>query len=185
MKKIVVFASGSGSNFEVIVKKLHGQVCEVALLVCDKPGAYCLERAARLGIKTMQLTLKDFPSKVEYETEILKYLEKIDPDLIVLAGYMKLIEETLLNRYEGKIINIHPTLLPAFSGKDGMNDAMRYGVKVMGVTVHYIDAGIDTGKIIDQDSFKRADEETDAQSQAKIRAMEHELYPRVIERLLK
>ena len=185
MKKIVVFASGTGSNFETIVKKLHGKVCEVALLVCDKPGARCLERAEDLGIKTLQLTLKDFTSKVAYELEIMKHLKEIDPELIVLAGYMKLIGETLLSEYEGKIINIHPSLLPAFPGATGIDDAIQYGVKVMGVTVHYVDAGVDTGKIIDQDSFKRAEGETDAESQERIHVIEHELYSRVIEKLLK
>ena len=185
MKKIVVFASGSGSNFEMIVKKLHGQVCDVALLVCDQPDAYCLKRAKRLGIKTLQLTLADFSSKVCYEREIIRHLMKINPDLIVLAGYMKFIGETLLREYEGKIINIHPSLLPAFPGANGIGDAIQYGVKVMGVTVHYVDAGIDTGRIIDQESFKRAADETDAQTIERIHRIEHDLYPRVIERLLK
>ena len=185
MKKIVVFASGSGSNFESIVKKLHHNSCEVALLVCDQPDAYCLERAKNFGIETLQLSLKHFKSKVEYEEEILKHLKKIDPDLIVLAGYMKLIGETLLSEYEGKLINIHPSLLPAFPGKDGIGDALRYGVKVMGVTVHYVDSGVDTGKIIDQESFKREEEETSEESREKIHAIEHRLYPSVIERLLK
>ena len=184
MKKIVVFASGSGSNFEAIVRKLHGKICDVALLVCDKPEAHCLKRAQNLGIKTLQLTLKDFPSKVEYENEIIKNLKEIDPELIVLAGYMKLIGKTLLNAYEGKIINIHPSLLPAFPGLDGISDAISYGVRVMGVTIHYVDAGMDTGKIIDQESFKRTDNETAAQSKEKIHAIEHELYPRVIEKIL-
>ena len=185
MKKIVVFASGSGSNFEAIVKKLHGDVCEVALLVCDKSEAYCLERAENLGIKTLQLTLKDFPSKVEYELEIIKHLKAIDPELIVLAGYMKLVGETLLDEYEGKIINIHPSLLPAFPGLDGIGDAIKYGVKVMGVTVHYVDAGMDTGEIIDQDGFRRAEGETIQESTKKIHAIEHELYPKIITQLLK
>lgn len=185
MKKIVVFASGSGSNFEVIVKKLHGQVCDVALLVCDKPEAYCLERAKRLGIKTLQLTLADFSSKACYEYEMIKHLKEINPDLIVLAGYMKFIGETLLHEYEGKIINIHPSLLPAFPGADGIGDAIKYGVKVMGATVHYVDAGIDTGQIIDQDSFKRANDETNAETIERIHQIEHDLYPKVIERLLK
>ena len=184
MKKIVVFASGSGSNFEAIVTKLHGKACEVSLLVCDNPDAYCLERAKKLGIKTLQLILKDFPSKACYELEMIKHLKDISPDLIVLAGYMKLIGETLLNEYEGKIINIHPSLLPAFPGKDGIGDALTYGVKVMGVTVHYVDAGMDTGQIIDQASFRRTCDETDAQSKEKIHAIEHELYPQVIKSLL-
>jgi len=184
MKNIVVFASGSGSNFENLVKKLHGDYCNVALLVCDKPDAYCLERARNLGIKTLQLTLKDFPSKVDYELEIIKHLKAIDPELIVLAGYMKLISETLLGKYEGRIINIHPSLLPAFPGADGIGDAYRYGVKIMGVTVHYVDAGIDTGKIIDQESFK-CEEDDDLQAVTKkIHAIEHAIYPRVIKRLL-
>ncbi|MCL2559186.1 MAG: phosphoribosylglycinamide formyltransferase [Turicibacter sp.] len=185
MKRIVVFASGSGSNFETIVQKLHGKVCEVALLVCDKPGAYCLERAEKLGIATLQVSLKDFASKADYELAIIKHLQKVEPELIVLAGYMKLIGEVLLAEYEGKIINIHPALLPAFPGADGIGDALRYGVRVMGVTVHYVDAGVDTGRIIDQDSFKRADGETEQQSKEKIHAIEHDLYPRVIEQLLK
>lgn len=184
MKKIVVFASGSGSNFETIVKKLHNKECEVALLICDRPGAYCLERAKTLGIKTLQLTLKDFPTKVAYELEIMKHLQKINPALIVLAGYMKLVGETLLDEYEGKIINIHPSLLPAFPGADGIKDAIQYGVKVMGVTVHYVDAGMDTGKIIDQESFRRGDDETAEASKEKIHAIEHELYPKVIKKLL-
>jgi len=190
MKKIVIFASGSGSNFEAIVKKLHGNICEVALLFCDQADAYCLERAKKLGIETLQLTLKDFESKVvdakiAYEEEIIENLETINPDLIVLAGYMKIVGKTLLCAYEGKIINIHPSLLPAFPGRDGIGDALRYGVRVMGVTVHYVDAGVDTGKIIAQDCFKREAGESFAESKARIHAIEHELYPQVITELLK
>ena len=184
MKKIVIFASGSGSNFEMLVKKLHPDVCQVALLVCDQPDAYCLKRAEALRIDTLKLELKSFDSKVAYEEEILKHLEEIDPDLIVLAGYMKLIGKTLLDAYEGKIINIHPSLLPAFPGRDGIGDALRYGVKVMGVTIHYVDAGVDTGQIISQESFKREPDETFEESKAKIHALEHELYPQVIRDLL-
>lgn len=184
MKKIVVFASGSGSNFEAIVTQLHQQVCDVALLVCDQPGAYCLERAEKLGIPTLALRLQDFASKAAYELEILKHLKPIDPALVVLAGYMKLVSATLLAAYEGRIVNVHPALLPAFPGKDGIGDALRYGVRVMGVTVHYVDAGVDTGQIIDQESFKRGCGETDAQSKAHIHAIEHALYPSVIKKLL-
>jgi len=184
MKNIVIFASGSGSNFENLVKTLHGNNCNVALLICDQPDAYCLQRAKNLGIKTLQLTLRDFGSKVEYELEILKHLKDIDPELIVLAGYMKLIGETLLDEYEGKIINIHPSLLPAFPGADGIGDAYRYGVKIMGVTVHFVDAGMDTGQIIDQESFKREEGDDLREVTKKIHAVEHELYPRVVKKLL-
>lgn len=184
MKKIIIFASGSGSNFQTLVEKLHGKACEVALLVCDKPGAYCLERAAKLNIPTYSFNPKDFPSKADFEQEIINQIQPIDPDLIVLAGYMRIFGPTFLAAYEGKIINIHPALLPAFPGRDGIGDALAYGVKIMGVTVHYVDAGIDTGKIIQQDSFKRTGAETVEEIKKKIHALEHELYPKVILDLL-
>ncbi|MDE5977163.1 MAG: phosphoribosylglycinamide formyltransferase [Turicibacter sp.] len=184
MKKIVVFASGSGSNFQTIVDKLHQKVCEVSLLVCDKPGAYCIERAEKLQIPTFVFNPKAYETKAEFETEICKQLAGIQPDLIVLAGYMRIIGETLLSVYEGKIINIHPALLPAFPGRDGIGDALNYGVKVMGVTVHYVDAGIDTGHIIDQLCFKRIGNESREEIEQQIHELEHELYPQVIAKLL-
>ena len=184
MKKIVVFASGSGSNFEAIVKQLHGKVCEVALLICDKPGAGCLERASQLGIDMWVTIPKDYASKVDYERKIIEKLSQINPQLIVLAGYMRIVGPTLLEHYDGKIINIHPSLLPAFAGKDGIKDALAYGVKLIGVTVHFVDAGIDTGKIIDQDGFKIEAHQSVQEIEEKIHAIEHQLYPKVIEFLL-
>ena len=184
MKNIVIFASGSGSNFQVLVEKLHGQDCQVALLVCDKPGAYCVERAANLNIPALVLNPKDFPSKKEYEQEIINHLSPVQPDLIVLAGYMRILGATFLDAYEGRIINIHPSLLPAFAGRDGIGDALKYGVKILGVTVHYVDAGIDTGQIIDQESFKLAGSESEAEIRSKIHAIEHVLYPKVIKEIL-
>lgn len=184
MKKIVVFASGNGSNFQSLAEQLHKKHCEVALLVCDKPEAFCLERAKQLEIATLAVNPKQFASKELYELEIAKHLTTINPDLIVLAGYMRIIGKTLLDRYEGKIINIHPSLLPAFPGRDGIGDAIEYGVKIMGVTVHYIDDGIDTGKIIDQACFKLEGDESDEEIKQKIHVLEHELYPQVIKNLL-
>lgn len=184
MKRIVVFASGTGSNFENIVTELHQKQCEVALLICDKQGAYCLERAVKLGIKYLVIEPSTFVSKSLYEQKILEELVEIKPDLIVLAGYMRLIGPDLLTAYEGKIINIHPSLLPAFPGRDGIGDALAYGVKIMGITVHYVDAGIDTGQIIDQLSFKRMGKDSKEEITAKIHELEKELYPQVIKRLL-
>jgi len=188
-KRIVVFASGSGSNFEAIVEQLHGkhidgEPCEVALLVCDQPGATCLDRAKRLGIPTFAAKLGDFRSKADYEQAIVEQLNQIQPDLIALAGYMKIVGPTLLNAYEGKIINIHPALLPAFPGKDGIGDALKYGVKIIGVTIHYVDAGVDTGKIIDQVAMRVEPADTEEQTRNKIHKLEHELYPQVIRELL-
>ncbi|KAB6103110.1 formyltransferase family protein, partial [Bacteroides xylanisolvens] len=116
--------------------------------------------------------------------EICTQLIPLNPDLIVLAGYMRIVGQTLLDVYEGKIINIHPALLPAFPGRDGITDALKYGVKIMGVTVHYVDSGIDTGMIIDQVCFKRTGLETREEIEQKIHDLEHELYPTVIKQLL-
>lgn len=184
MRKIVIFASGSGSNFQAISESLDENQCEVALLICDKPGAYCLERAAALNIPTFTFNPKDYANKEEFEQEICTQLAPINPDLIVLAGYMRIIGPTLLQAYEGRIINIHPALLPAFPGRDGIGDALKYGVKVLGVTVHYVDSGVDTGQIIDQACFKRSGNETKEEIEQKIHALEHEIYPRVIKQLL-
>lgn len=184
MKKIVVFASGSGSNFQAIAESLDTSQCEISLLVCDRPGAYCLERAAALNIPTFVFNPKEYENKEEFEKQICQQLATINPDLIVLAGYMRIIGPTLLSEYEGRIINIHPALLPAFPGRDGIKDALKYGVKVLGVTIHYIDSGIDTGQIIDQVAFKRSGLETKEEIEQKIHTLEHELYPKVIKQLL-
>ena len=185
MRKIVVFASGSGSNFENIVKKLHGRVCEVALLVCDKPGALCVERAEKLGIPSVTISPKDFNSKSGYEEEIIKKLSGEGIDLIVLAGYMRIIGPVLLDAFEGKIINIHPSLLPAFKGLDAIGQAFRHGVRIMGATVHFVDSGMDTGTIIDQMAFRLMDGDTRETVEEKIHALEYALYPEVIEKLIK
>ena len=185
MKKMVVFASGSGSNFENIVKKLHGEICEVALLLCDKPDAFCLERAKGLGIASVVINPKDFDTKSDYEEKIIQTLDEIEIDLIVLAGYMRLIGKSLLAKFEGKIINIHPSLLPAFPGLEAIGQAFGHGARVMGATVHFVDAGMDTGAIIDQMAFQLNDDDTLETVTAKMHDIEHRLYPAVIEKLLR
>lgn len=184
MKKIVIFASGSGSNFQAIVEQLHQKHCDVALLICDKPGAICIERATKLGIAAFVTNPNEYRSKVAYELALIGQLALIQPDLIVLAGYMRLIGPTILSQYEGKIINIHPSLLPAFPGRHGIQDAVDYGVKIIGVTVHYVDAGIDTGNIIDQDCFRLKPNQSLEQIEDQVHTLEHQLYPQVIKNLL-
>ncbi|HHY73735.1 MAG TPA: phosphoribosylglycinamide formyltransferase [Bacillus bacterium] len=185
MKKIAVFASGSGTNFQAIVDAVKaGQLsCEIVLLVCDKPGAFCIERAEKAGVPTAVLSPKEFASKVEYEQEILRELSANNVELIVLAGYMRLIGEPLLSAYEGRIINIHPSLLPSFPGKDAIGQAFDAKVKITGVTVHYVDEGMDTGPIISQEAVKMDDNETRESLEAKIHQVEHILYPKVIQKL--
>lgn len=182
MKKIAVFASGSGSNFQAII---DAQLkAKISLLVCDKPQAFCVERAKAADIPTFVFQAKDYADKEAYELEILHTLKEHGVELIVLAGYMRLIGPTLLQAFEGKIINIHPSLLPAFPGKDAIGQALEAKVKVSGVTVHFVDAGMDTGPIIAQRAIELSEDESKESLQTKIHRIEHELYPKVIQGLL-
>ena len=149
-KRLAVFASGTGSNFEAIVTACEqGKIpAETVALVCDKPSARVVERASRHGVKSFTFDPKSFASKVEMETVIADFLDENGVDLVCLAGYMRIISDTLLSRYDGKIINIHPSLLPAFPGARAVEQAMEYGVKVFGVTIHYVDRTVDGGRII-------------------------------------
>ncbi|MED4785092.1 phosphoribosylglycinamide formyltransferase [Brevibacillus choshinensis] len=183
VKKVAIFASGSGSNFEAIVQavqsgRLNG--VEVSLLVCDKPGAKVLERAERLGIEAFVFQPKEFADKAAFEAEIVAQLRQRDVSLVVLAGYMRLVGETLLSSYEGRIINLHPSLLPAFTGKDAVGQAIAYGVKITGVTVHVVDAGLDTGPIIAQIPVAVLKDDTSETLAARIHEVEHGLLVEVI-----
>lgn len=183
---ISVFASGSGTNFQAIADAVNNGTipARIALLVCDKPDAYVLQRAEKEGITTFVFEPKKFVSKAHYEQQILMELQRHEVEWIFLAGYMRIIGRTLLNAYPEKIVNIHPALLPAFPGANGILDAYKYGVKVFGVTVHFVDEGADTGKIIDQDSFKIWGSESLEEVENQIHKIEHEIYPRVIAKLL-
>lgn len=184
--KIAVFASGNGSNFESIVEATRdgrlSQV-EVALLICDKTNAYVLERANRLGIPTYAFQPKEYPDKAAFETEIVRQLEDNDISFIVLAGYMRLVGEVLLRAYGGRIINLHPSLLPAFTGKDAIGQAIAYGVKVTGVTVHFVDEGLDTGPIIAQLPVQVEEKDTEETLAKRIHEVEHQLLVEVIQKI--
>jgi phosphoribosylglycinamide formyltransferase-1 len=187
VKRIAIFASGSGSNFEAVVAatrdgRLNG--VQVALLVCDKPGARVLERAARLGIETFVFDPKAYPDKAAFETEIVARLGERDISLVVLAGYMRLLGTVMLSAYEGRVINLHPSLLPAFAGKDAVGQAIAYGVKVTGVTVHFVDAGLDTGPIIAQVPVPVKEGDTAESLGARIHQVEHGLLVDVIDQIL-
>ena len=128
-KQLAVFASGTGTNFDAIARACADGVldAEVAVMVCDKPGAAVIEKAARYGVETFVFSPKSYPCKAAFEAEIVKILDAKKIDLVCLAGYMRIVGETLLNAYEGKIINIHPALLPAFKGAHAVEDAVAYG----------------------------------------------------------
>ena len=185
MKRLAVFASGNGTNFEAIVSAAErGELpARVVLLVCDRPGARVVERAAAHGVETLAFAPKEYASKADYEAEIVRRLDAAGVELVCLAGYMRIVGETLLGAYGERIINIHPSLLPAFRGAHAIEQALAYGVKVFGVTIHYVDATLDGGRIIAQRAFEY-DGGDRAELEAKIHAVEHPLYVETIRRLL-
>lgn len=184
MKKIAVFASGSGSNFQALQESIErGELhAKVELVVTDKPGAYVVTRAEQFGIPVLELAPKMFESKAAYEEAIIAELRSRDVEWIVLAGYMRLVSDVLLEAYPNRIVNIHPSLLPSFPGKDAIGQAMAHGVKVTGVTVHYVDAGMDTGPIIAQTAVEVVDSDREA-TEERIHKAEHVLYAETLQKL--
>ena len=178
MKKIAVFASGNGSNFQVIAEQFP-----VEFVFSDHRDAYVLERAEKLGVTAHAFELKEFDSTVDYEKTIVAVLEKYDIDLVCLAGYMKIVGTTLLKAYEGRIINIHPAYLPEFPGAHGIDDAWEAGVDQSGVTIHWVDSGVDTGTVIKQVRVPRLAGDTIESFEARIHENEYKLYPEVLESL--
>ncbi len=186
MKNIAVFASGTGSNFIAIYEAIVNQYLEanIVLLVSDRPKSSVVKKAIKLHIPTFIFNPSDFSDKASYEIDILNILKERDVDLIVLAGYMRLIGNTLLNGYQRKIINIHPSLLPQYKGLDAIGQAMNDNAKMTGITVHYVDKGMDTGDIIAQESFVIEANESRETIEAKAHNIEHQLYPKVIKKIL-
>ncbi len=184
-RRIAVFASGEGSNFEAIVQACErGDIpADVVALVCDRPNARVVERATQYGIDTYAFSPQSFASKADMENAIADYLDAKAVELVCLAGYMRIITDTLLSRYEGRIINIHPSLLPAFPGAHAVKDALEYGVKVFGVTIHYVDRTVDGGRIIAQRAIPYEGNDLD-ELFSMVHTVEHELYTATIARVL-
>ncbi len=185
MRQIAIFASGSGSNFQALVDAVQSGTLKanIKLLICDRPGAFVIQRAQAAGIPAYVFQAKEYENKQAFEQEILNELTHLGVDFIVLAGYMRLVGPTLLESYGGRIVNIHPSLLPAFPGKDAIGQAIDGGVKITGVTIHYVDAGMDTGEIIAQEIVRVTSGETKQSLQDKIQHVEHHLYPTTLNHL--
>ncbi len=185
MTRLAVFASGNGSNFEALANACaSGKVAaKIAVLITDCENAYALERAKRLGIDGVFVDPKAFPTKKAMEQKMLEILKQYQAEWVCLAGYMRIVGETLREAYPDKIVNIHPALLPAFKGAHAIRDAYCYGVKVTGVTVHLIDDQIDCGKIVMQRAVD-IDGLTLEETEAKIHETEHRLYADALNRLL-
>lgn len=191
MLRIAVLASGSGSNLQVIIDRLHHRVAgiEVALVVSNVLGAPALERAERAGIPTATFRLEDYldtkvtawAAREVRDRAMADAIEAAHVDLVVLAGYMHMLTPGFLRRFPQRVINLHPALLPAFPGVHGIEDAFEYGAKVTGVTVHFVDEGMDTGPLIAQEALLVHDDDTLGSLATRIHALEHRVLPRVIE----
>ena len=185
MHNLAIFASGTGTNFVAIAKACASGVIDarVAVMVCDKPGAAVIDRARELGVETFVFSPRDYASKADYEAEVVKILDVKQVELVCLAGYMRIVGETLLQAYEGKIINIHPSLLPAFKGAHAVEQAVAYGVKVYGISIHWVNSDLDGGKIIAQRAFPY--EGSDPEDVHRLgQKIEHELYVETINKIL-
>lgn len=184
--KLAVFASGTGSNFEAIADACaDGRLdAEVVLMVCDKPAAAVVGKAASRGIDSFVFNPKDYACKADYEREILALLDSKGVELVCLAGYMRIVSDVLLDAYAGRIINIHPSLLPSFRGAHAVEQAVAFGVKVYGITIHYVTSELDGGRIIAQRAFEY--EGSDPEEVHRIgQKIEHALYVETIEKVLK
>jgi phosphoribosylglycinamide formyltransferase 1 len=181
--RVAVFASGGGSNFQAIADSVkEGRLqASVELLVCDRPQAPVVKRAEEAGVPVLAFRPKDYDSRESYEREIVQQLQDKKIELVVLAGFMRIITDVLVQAYWGRMLNIHPSLLPAFPGLHAVKQALDYGVRVAGVTVHVVDGGLDSGPILAQRAIEILDGDTEETLSGRIHQIEHELYPQVIQ----
>ncbi len=182
MPKLAVFCSGVGSNFQAILdairrKKLKARV---ALMVCDNPKAKALERARRHEVPVFLMSPKLFKTREDYERLLVRVLKLEAVDLVVLAGFMRILSPTFVRAYKNRIVNIHPSLLPAFKGAHAIRDAFEAGVRETGVSVHIVTEEVDAGPVLLQEKVKVSKKDTLRSLETKIHRVEHSLYPRAI-----
>ena len=179
---IAIFASGRGTNFSAIAAAIKKGLIKanLSLLVCDNPKAGVLLKAKAAKVEVFLADRKTFSSKIDFENAIIEALKKHKIGLIVLAGFMRILSARFVRKYYGRIINIHPSLLPAFKGEEGIKDAFSYCVKMTGVTVHFVDVLMDHGPIILQQAVVINERDTQKALEEKIHRVEHALYPQAI-----
>ncbi|HET8567171.1 MAG TPA: phosphoribosylglycinamide formyltransferase [Solirubrobacterales bacterium] len=178
--RIVVLASGSGTNLQAILDQLHGREVEVVGVGSDKPEAGALERGRGAGVETAVFPAAEFPDRARRDEAMGDWIESRRPDLVVLAGYMQLLSAPFVRRFRNRVVNIHPALLPDFPGLDAIGQALAAGVETTGVTVHFVDEGVDTGPVIARREVPVAAGVRREELEAVVHAVEHELYPEAI-----
>jgi phosphoribosylglycinamide formyltransferase-1 len=179
---IAVLVSGSGTNLQAIIDAVSkGYIpARIALVLSDEKNAFALERAKKCGIEAVALDKKDFKDREDFDREIVKNLKSKNVELVVLAGFMRLLSPYFIREYRDKIINIHPALLPAFKGSHGIKDAIEHGVKVTGVTVHFVDEHLDNGPIILQRAVEIKEGDNEDTLLERVHKEEHRIYPEAI-----
>jgi phosphoribosylglycinamide formyltransferase-1 len=174
--RVGVLASGAGTNLQAIFDRLHGREgVEVVAVASDKPGAQALSRAAAAGVESAVFERGAYPDRAARDRAIAGWLDGRGVELVVLAGYMQLLDPAFLARFESRVVNVHPALLPAFPGIRAVEQALDYGVKVFGVTVHFVDEGVDTGRIIAQRAVDLPDATEPGVVRDALRPLEHDL----------
>lgn len=182
MVNIAVLCSGSGTNLQAIVDAVKAKRLSVniALVVSDNKSAFALVRAKGAGIETLFIDPKEFKGRESYDKEVVKHLKKRKVELVVLAGFMRIISPYFVNEYRNRIMNIHPAILPAFKGGHAIKDALEHGAKVTGATVHFIDERVDNGPIILQRTVDVREDDTEESLLERVHRVEHEIYPLAI-----
>ena len=184
MKKgtFVVLASGRGSNFQAIIDRVRDGYIDAACtcLVTDNPDAYAIQRAEDAGIPVEIVSYKAFSDKDKYENALLSVLVRYNPDLVVLAGYMRLLGKKIVDSYNGRMMNIHPSLLPAFQGLHAQRQALMYGTKIAGCTVHFVTHDMDAGPVIVQRAVRVLDDDDEESLSERILIEEHHAFPEAI-----
>ena len=181
-RKIGVLVSGRGSNLQALMDEIAAGTLnvEITVVISDKKDAFALERAAKAGIKNVAVERKECASKEEFENKITAALEEAGAELVVLAGFMRILSPVFVGHWHHKIVNIHPALLPSFPGLDGQGQALNYGVKIAGCTVHFVDEGTDSGPIILQKAVPVLDDDTHDTLADRILEQEHKALPEAV-----
>lgn len=183
--RIVVLVSGTGSNLQAVIDAVKGGELdvEIAAVGADREGTYGVERSDEAGIETFVVNFNSFPTRAEWDAALADKVASYAPDVVVSSGFMRIVSADFISRFGGRYLNTHPALLPAFPGAHGVRDAIDYGVKVTGCTVHWADAGVDTGPIVAQEAVAIADGEDEDALHERIKVVERRLLIDVLRRL--
>ncbi len=183
---IAVLCSGQGTNLQAIIQAVRSRrlKARIALVVSDNPMAYALERARAAKIPVVVIDPRRYPTREAFDRTLARMLEKAKVKLVVLAGFMRILSPWFVRRYQRRILNIHPALLPAFPGSRGVRDALAHGVKITGVTVHLVDEKVDHGPIVLQAPVPVLDTDTEERLLQRVHRVEHRLYPEAIRQVL-